>query len=307
MSALQVALADYLTVRRGLGYRLDHDERELRSFVAFCHAHGVRYLTLEAAVAWVTLPVRARRSWLANRMTALRGFASYLHAIDPRHHVPAAELFPHGPHRAVPYLYTEHEIAALMQAAAALPTPLTALTLSTLIGLLAATGLRVSEALAANVEDVELASGTLEVRRSKYGRARLVPLHPATTTALADYLHHRDRLCPHPVSAALFVSLAGTRKRYNHVNQLFVRLRGQVGLTGRSTNCRPRLHDLRHTFAVRTLIDWYRDGGDVQARLPLLSAYLCHREPKYTYWYLQAAPELLAEAARRLEPHGGAS
>jgi integrase/recombinase XerD len=304
MSALQAALADYLTLRRGLGYQLDHDARELRSFVDFCDHHETEFVTVAVAVAWVTMPVGTRPSWWANRMTILRGFATFLHGLDPRHDVPPADLFRHGPHRAVPYLYTDTEIAALTQAAAALPTPMTALTMTTVIGLLAATGLRISEALAADVADLDPQTATLTVRRSKYGRSRLVPLHPHTTTALAAYLRRRDQLCPHPVSEALFLSTAGTRKRYAHVNQMFRRVRNQTGLTSRSTNCRPRLHDFRHSFAVRTLIDWYRDGGDVAARLPLLSAYLGHREPKYTYWYLHAAPELLAEAAHRLEPTG---
>ncbi|HZD15870.1 MAG TPA: tyrosine-type recombinase/integrase, partial [Pseudonocardiaceae bacterium] len=184
MSAMESALVDYRAMRRALGYQLDHESRDLHSFVAFCDHRGTRHVTVEVAVAWVTLPVGTRPSWLANRMTILRGFVTYLHSLDSRHHVPPTDLFRHGPHRAVPYLYTDAEIAALTRAAAALPTPMTALTTTTVIGLLAATGLRVSEALAADVADLDPHTATLTVRVSKYGRARLVPLHPHTTTAM---------------------------------------------------------------------------------------------------------------------------
>jgi integrase len=307
MSALQPALADaladYLAVRRGLGFKLEREAGALAGFVALLDRRGHGHVTVDDAVAWVTLPDGAGRASLANRMTMVRGFATYLHTIDSGHQLPPADLFPHGPHRAVPYLYQDQDITALLAAAGALPMPLTALTVQTVIGLLAVTGLRVSEALALDTGDVDLDGdpAMLTVCRSKLGRSRLVPLHPSTAEALRVYLDRRRQLCASPVSAALFLTTVGTRKRYNHLRQTFARLAREVGIGGRSANCRPRLHDLRHTFAIRTLIDWYRDGGDVQARLPLLSAYLGHREPRYTYWYLHAAPELLGHAARRLE------
>jgi integrase/recombinase XerD len=201
----------------------------------------------------------------------------------------------------VPYLYSDEEVTALIDAAAALRDPRTAQMIRTLIGLLAATGLRVGEALALDVDDLDLTAGVLAVRRSKFGRSRLVPLHVQVMAALADYLRQRGQMWPSPTSTALFLTITGTRKQYAHGRQTFAELIRRVGLAHKTPNCRPRVHDLRHTFAVRTLIDWYRDGADVQARLPILSAYLGHSEPAYTYWYLEAAPDLLAAAAARLE------
>jgi integrase len=189
----------------------------------------------------------------------------------------------------------------LIDAAATLRNPRTALMIRTLIALIAATGLRVGEALALDVDDLDLTAGVLAVRRSKFGRSRLVPLHPQVTAALGDYLRQREQIWPSPTSTALFLTITGTRKQYAHVQQTFAKLVRRVGLAHKTPNCRPRIHGLRHTFAVRTLIDWYRDGADVQARLPMLSAYLGHSEPAYTYWYLEAAPDLLAAAAARLE------
>lgn len=301
MSALATLLQDYLAVRRAMGYKLVKDEVVLTAFVGYLDERGMEVVTVEQAVAFVAAPLGADRAWLANRMSMVRGFAAFLHAADGRHQLAPAGLFPHGRHRATPYFYADHEIAALIKAAAALRVPVTALTISALIGLLAATGLRISEALALDVADVDLAAGMLTVRRSKYGRSRHVPLHPSVVTAITAYLDRRQHLLPDPADPALFLTIVGTRKRIAHVEATFRKLRAATGLAGRSANCRPRIHDLRHAFAVRTLIGWYRDGGDVAARLPLLSAYLGHRQPKYTYWYLQAAPELLAEAALRLE------
>lgn len=301
MSALLTLLADYLAVRRAMGYKLTKDEVVLTAFVQHLTEHGEQFVTVEQAAVFVAAPPGAGPASQANRMSMVRGFAAFLHAIDDRHQVVPRGLFPHGPHRATPYFYDDHEITALIAAAAALPVPVTALTISTLIGLLAATGLRISEALTLDVTDVDLTSEMLTVRRSKYGRSRHVPLHPSVVEAITTYLDRRQQLLPTPVDPALFLTTVGTRKRIAHVEATFRKLRTATGLAGRSANCRPRIHDLRHTFAVRTLIGWYREGGDVAARLPLLSTYLGHREPKYTYWYLQAAPELLAQAAVRLE------
>ncbi len=187
--------------------------------------------------------------------------------------------------------------------AAHLPAPLRVLTLRTLIGLLAATGLRVGEAISLDRGDLDLEAGLLTVRAGKFGKAREVPLHPSSVAALADYLARRDRLRPHPPSPALFISLAGTRLLYSGVHLAFLRLVRHAGLGRRCASCRPRPHDLRHTFAVRTLLEWYRAGADVPALLPRLSTYLGHVSPSATYWYLQAAPELLALAGARLEQH----
>lgn len=304
MSPLGQALADYLRTRRALGFKLDRAERLLAQFVAYLHDHDAEVPTSEDALAWAMSPTDATPRWWAHRLSTVRGFAAYLHALDPRVEVPPPGLLRRGPRRAIPYLYSAADIGALVDAAAALPRPLGAATYQTLIGLLAVTGMRVGEAIRLDRDDLDADhDGLLRVRHSKFGKSRLVPLHPSTVTALRDYLHVRDRLLPAPASPALLTSTAGTRLGYNNVWRTFHRLARQAGLTARSASCRPRIHDLRHSFAVATMLDWYAGGADVPALLPRLSTYLGHADPKHTYWYLQAAPELLTLAAHRLDTH----
>lgn len=235
----------------------------------------------------------------------VRCFATYLHTLDPRAEVPARDLLPVRPQRATPYLYSDEEIRSLIEACRGLRSPLRAATYRTLIGLLAVTGLRVGEAIRLDREDIDFSQGVLLVREGKFGKSRELPLHPTTLQALRSYFRERDRWHPSPSTPALFISPVGTRLLYCNVSWTFLKLVRFVGLKPRSAACRPRLHDLRHAFAVRTVLDAYRNGCDVQARLPLLSTYLGHVNPASTYWYLSAAPELLAMASGRLESHLG--
>lgn len=301
MSALGDALHDYLSMRRALGFKLEHTGRLLSGFVAYAEQADADHVTVELALAWATQPSGADPSWHSARLSAVRCFARYLSALDPATQVPPPDVLPHRPRRLVPYLYSEAEIAALLTAARGLQPPLRAATYVALIGLLATTGMRVGEVIALDCDDVELRHGLIVVRHSKFGKSRQLPLHPTTIQALRDYAAMRDRSGPARRTSAWLVSTVGTRLIYTNVHKVFHQLTWQAGLRPRSTRCRPRPHDLRHTFAVATLLDWYRDGGDVAARLPLLSTYLGHAHPGGTYWYLSAAPELLAEAARRLE------
>ena len=255
------------------------------------------------ALDWARLPAAGDSNWWGYRLAAVRGFATYLHAIDPVHEVPAADLLPQRPLRASPYLYSDAEIAALIGAAQSLSTPLRRATLATLIGLLAATGIRVGEAIALDRGDVELATGRLLVRHGKFGKTRELTLHPSTVHALGRYQRLRDRLAPATGTAALFVSQAGTRLIYCNVHNAFHRLVQLAGLTPRSAACRPRIHDLRHSFAVRSMLDAYAAGEDGQTRLTLLSTWMGHVHPGSTYWYLSASPELMALAGQRLETH----
>lgn len=301
MSTLRQALADYLKMRRALGFKLQREGRLLAGFVDYAEGMGAGSITLELAVVWATQPAGAQRSWHSARLSALRGFARYLSTQDSQTQVVPAGVLPGRSQRAVPYLYSDAEIAAVMAQARRIRTPLRAASYATLIGLLAATGMRIGEAIALDRDNVECDTGLLIVRDSKFGKSRELPLHPTTVHALSAYAQLRDRLCPTPVTPAWFVSTTGTRLIYQNVHFEFHRLAQQAGLRARSTRCRPRPHDLRHTFAVTTLLGWYRDGGDVAARLPLLSTYLGHTDPGSTHWYLSAAPQLLALAARRLQ------
>ena len=300
MTGLRAPLAGYLELRRSLGFSLQREEKLLSQFITWLEDHDAATITTAGALAWVTLPAGASPGWLKFRMQAVRGFAAYLQTTDPAAEIPPPGLLPGGPRRAVPYLYSPADIAALLAQAGQLKTPLRQETLKTLIGLMAVTGMRGGEVVALDDDDFDPGRGLLLVRHAKLGRHRLLPLHATTITALAAYRQLRDLRFPAPRSQALLVSSAGTRLLYYNVGQTFARLARQAGLAARSGDCRPRPHDLRHSFAVGTLLDWCRDDADIAARMPLLSAYLGHAAPAHTYWYLQASPELLAEAARRL-------
>lgn len=302
MSTLHRALEDYLRVRRALGFTLEREGRLLPQFVADLEREGHAYITTALALRWALVPPEISLRWAAARLAMVRGFATYLAAHDPRTEVPPHELLP-PPSRArpTPYLYTEDEIIALMRAAQRLHR-LKAQTYATLIGLLAATGMRVGEAIALNRTDVDHGQGVLVIEQGKFGKARELVLHPTTTAALRAYGAARDRALPAPRSPSFLLSLAATRLHYKNVHLAFLRLVHRAGLAERRP--RPRLHDLRHTFAVTTLVRWYREGVDVEARLPALSTYLGHVAPSSTYWYLTATPELLELARERAQRRG---
>lgn len=305
MSPLRHALLDYLALRRALGYKLQRAEKLLAQFLTYVEAHGEPHLRVATMVAWATLPAGTDRGWAAHRLSVVRRFAAHLHAIDPATEVPPADLLPRRRGRATPYLYSDDEVAAVIAAAATLRIPHRVATYQTLIGLLAVTGMRVGEALALDRGDIDGTEGVLTIRASKFGKSRELPVHPSTVDALRQYLRRRDRPRAAARTAAVLVSSAGTRLLYCNVQWTFHRLVRRAGLAPRSAACRPRLHDLRHRFAVCTILDGYRHGHDTEARLPLLSTYLGHVNPSHTYWYLSAAPELLHLAGDRLQGHVG--
>jgi len=301
---LRRALADYLSLRRALGYKLHNTGRLLDQFVDYLEERGVDTITTEDALTWATLPAEASPHWRSIRLSAVRGFATHLRSSYPSVQVPPAGMLRAGPCRATPYLYSETDITALVHAAAALTPRLRAATYQNLISLLAISGIRIGEAIALDDDDFDLDHGVLVIRDTKFDKTRLVPLHPTATAALTRYRHLRDKLHPLPAaSPALFISTAGTRLFHSNIGLTFARLAAQAGLTARSTSCRPRIHDLRHSFAVASLLDWHTNGADVAAMLPKLSAYLGHTDPKNTYWYLTASPELMALAGQRLDTH----
>lgn len=299
---LRDALNDYLAVRRALGYKLARTEKLLCQFLAYLHEQGQTRVTTEHALTWATL-ASGGDAWRAMRLGVVRGFAAYLHSIDPAHEVIPAGLLPCPPHRATPYLYTDEQIAALMNAAGTLRTTHCAATYRTLIGLLAATGMRISEASGLDREDFDAAAGTLLIAGAKFGKSRLLPLHESTAGALARYLNRTDRPRSAVRTKAVFVSVRGARLAPHTAQGTFQELVRRAGIKPRSTACHPCLHALRHSFAVNTILDAYRTGTDAGHRLALLSTYMGHVDPANTYWYLQAAPELMALAGERLESH----
>jgi len=301
MSSLRVVAEDYLRMRRALGYKLELAGWHLGKFVTYLEQIDATTVTIDDAVTWATSAGTDPSYW-AHRLSIVRQFARHLQTIDPACEVPPSQLLPYRAPRAIPYLYTPEEIRALMRAAGDLEPPLLAANYQTLIGLMAVTGIRLGEAIRLDRDDVDVRHGLLRILDSKFGKSREVVVHDTTMRALQEYARVRDRRFPQPRCEAFLVSLRGTRLRRNCIHHMFARLTRTAGLEPRSAKCRPRPHDLRHAFAVRTLLEWYRDGVDVQARLPLLSTYMGHVNPASTFWYLTAAPELLQLVADRLDP-----
>jgi integrase len=300
MSALSEALRDYLALRRALGHKLAEHERQLTRFVARLDAAGAAFVTMADTLAFVLDPgLDPASTTPAKRLMAVRGFTRYLSAIDPRTEVPPAGLISYRPSRRVPYLFSDEDVAAVVRAARALtPSAFRAETLASLIVLLAVTGMRVGEAIRLDCCDLDWDQAVIKVRDTKFGKGRDVAVSASTAQALAAYRRRRDSR--QPATTRLFVSLAGTPVIYGNFAHTFRQavLAAGVGADG---PMRPRVHDLRHSFAVRTLVGWYRAGLDAEALLPRLSTYLGHREPRNTYRYLTATPELLGHAAARLE------
>jgi integrase/recombinase XerD len=299
--ALRQAAGEYLAMRRSLGYKLQRQGPLLLDFIGYLERAGAATVTIEAAITWATLPAGAAPVWHKRRLIVVRGFAAHLKTLDPECQVPPPRLLPASADRARPYLYSPDEIAALVHAAGTLARPLQAATYQALISLLAVTGLRAGEAIRLARGDVGLDAALITVINSKFGKSRLVPLHPATAGMLRRYAARRDQLCPAPATASFFISATGRPLLISSIDSVFARLLSLAGITAPPGRPRPRVHDLRHTMAVRTLLEWYRSGADVPARLPLLSTWLGHVDPVSTFWYLHASPELLALAARLLE------
>lgn len=312
MSSLHEALGEYLALRRGLGTALLGPGQLLHHFVEFLEAQGARHVTRSLALRWAC-SIQGEPSTWAARLGHVRRFATWLSTIDSRTEIPPAGLLPHRIQRKPPYIYSDDDVERLVQAAARLPSScgrrapggMRGLAFSTLYGLLAATGMRVSEALALDDEDVDLRAGILRIRRTKFGKSRFIPVHESTRRALTRYVRRRDELLPRRPTAAFFVSdrgrrLGGCAARYN-----FAKVSRQVGLRRPAGGYRhgfgPRIHDMRHRFAARRLVEWYRGGVDVEREIPRLATYLGHVHVNETYWYLEAVPELLQLATKRLQ------
>jgi integrase/recombinase XerD len=302
MSALAGRAEEYLRIRRMLGHELAEAARLLPRFAAYLDDTGAEVITVEAALAWAQQPqARPGSKVAARRMTVARGFARHMAGIDPRTQVPPLGLLPYRKRWRPPFIYSDADIQALMaEVPRVVRSPLRAATYQTLTGLLAATGMRVGEALRLERGQVDWAEGVLTVHATKFGKSREVPLAPGTVQALAAYARTRDQQLPGSRTPAFFVSTAGTPAAYSHFGAAFRRIIAASGV-GAGSPVRPRVHDMRHSFAVHTLAGWYRAGEDVSALLPRLSTYLGHRDPVSTYWYLSAAPELLELAAARLQ------
>lgn len=303
MTSLRQAAQDYLSLRRSLGFKLRCAGALLLKFAAFAEARGAEYVTISLALEWATLPPHQKPATRADRMKAVRVFARYQQAIDARTEVPPFGLLPYRPPRARPYLYTDEEIKRLLEATARLQSTkgIRPHTYYCLLGLLAVSGLRISEALALRDQDVDLQAGVLTIRSSKFKKSRFVPLHPSTVNALRHYTQQRDSLIRTRYSDSFFVSDFGRSLEVSAVRRTFYELSRWAGLRQGEINRGPRLHDFRHRFAIQTMIQWYRTGQEVERRLPVLSTYLGHTHVSDTYWYLTHCPELMEWAVKRLD------
>ena len=306
MNDLRTAVEEYLAVHRKLGFKLYQPGNLLHNFVLFAEQESASFITTELALRWATQPKDSQPVWHATRLGVIRRFAKYRSAADPRTEIPPQKLLIACYHRKPPYIYNDDEIKRLIKAAQSLSSPkgLRAFTYSTLFGLLAVTGMRVKEAIGLDRDDVNLTEGILTVRDSKFGKSRFVPIHPSTQKILQHYAVLRDKICPRLKSPAFFVPERGVRLTKWSVRWSFIQLSHQIGLRGPNDSHGPRLHDLRHRFAIQTLIAWYRSGMDIEQNMPKLSTYLGHRHVSDTYWYISAVPELLQLATLRLTEGG---
>jgi integrase/recombinase XerD len=299
--SMRARAEDYLTLRRALGHKMRGYDRMLLAFADRADRAGQRRITTAAALQWASEPQAASPQYRRMRLSVVRGFARHLHTLDPTSEIPPADLIVAPAQRKPPYLYSSVEIAALVHAAGTLAAPLPSAGMQALVSLIAASGLRLGEALGLDRVHVVAHEAVLRVS-GKNDDVRVVPLHETTVAMLTRYAARRDRLCPHTASPAFFVTGTGRRMQQRWVQQTFAKLLIMAEIRVPPGRRRPRIHDLRHTFAVGTLINWHRAGADVHAQLPVLSTFLGHTSTEATYWYLQAVPELLGLAAARLEP-----
>jgi len=292
---------DYLRLRRALGFKLERHGQILPALVAYLEAAGATTVTRELAISWARLPASAHPRHWAARLAIARGFAAYLQTIDPATEIPPAGVFAVRYQRPTPYLWSQRDVCRLLEAARGLRPPLKAASYEALFGLLAVTGMRVGEAIGLELDDVDLDNGVITIREhvAKLERARLVPLHPTTVEALDRYARTRPGLCPKPRSTAFFLSGTGAGIDRSEVSKTLRKITVALGL--RTETVHPRAHDLRHSFALSTLIGWQRSGVQIDERIAVLSTYLGHVSPAETYWYLTATPELMGLAAERLE------
>jgi len=293
---------EYLRFKRSCGYRLDAPGKELMLFARYAALTGHKGpLTTELAMRWAKLPQDANPRYWATRYEIVRRFAEYRFLFNPATEIPPKGLLGPSKRRLSPHIYSDEEIATLLQAASRL-TPSNGLhprTYVTLFGLLVSTGLRISEALNLSHKDADLNTGVLTIKETKFRKSRLVPVHPSTLQALRHYSKLRDSYHPGTRSKTFFLAEKGTPLNYRGVLYIFIKLSRKLGWRDRDK--KHRIHDFRHTFAVRRLLKWYKEGANLDQKILALSTYLGHAQVTDTYWYLSAVPELLAIVSDKFE------
>jgi integrase/recombinase XerD len=306
MKSLATSLDDYLTIRRSMGYKLYETERLLIQFINFLDDKNERHITTALALEWAMLAKNTSRAHCSRRLSVIRLFAQYYQGDDQQTQIPPYHLLSQKPCRSHPYIYSDNEIRELLIASQSLSSHgLREHTYFTFFGLMVVTGCRISELLSLNQDDFSKDNGWIIIRNSKFNKSRLLPLHQSTINQLNKYIKIRDKLHPSPQTNAFFLSDKGIRITKWSTRYAFIQLSKQIGLRSASDSHGPRIHDLRHSFTVKSVLKWYRDGADIDQKIPLLSTYLGHKKPSDTYWYLTAIPELLTQATMRLEKQLG--
>jgi integrase/recombinase XerD len=307
MRDLRKNLREYIDLRRALGFRLRKHERRLSEFITFLEARRTDHITTKLAIAWAMESSKGHKHSCFERLSFIRSFATYVSSMDARTEIPPTGTIRRPAIALRPYIYTREEIGRLMAAARNLFSPhkLRCHTYYHLIGLLATTGMRSGEAVRLANSDVDLAEGLVTIRESKFGKSRVVPLHSTTVKSLAAYKARRDAFLNKVEAPRFFIS--ESRGPISSPHESFREIRWAAGLEETRNRIPPRMHDLRHTFAVQTLLAWYRNGADVERNLPILSTFLGHSHIANTYWYLTSTPELLGAACERLETRWGSS
>jgi integrase len=304
VSGLHESVLGYLELRRSLGFRLKKDEHLLRDFADFMKQRRATHITAKLAVEWARRPASTDANYHAGRLRAVRSFARHHIQNDPKTEIPAAGLLPRQHSTFKPYIFSHEEIERIL-ADSLRPwggaTAFYCLGRYTIYGLLSVTGMRVSEALNLDIGDVDLEEGVLTIRNPKFGKSRLVPVHPTTLAALKRYRQERDAFLAGRNVTAFFVSTHGRRITIFAIDRAFWRLTHRLGLRSASGRVGPRLHDLRHTMAIEVLRRCYHAGDNPERRLPALSTYLGHSHLNFTYWYLHQNPGLMTEAMERLQ------
>lgn len=305
MKSLTTSLHDYINLRRSLGYKLAEPERYLKGFIKFLKKKNCQYITVKLATEWATLPRDAKLATWSQRLSIVRLFARYRTAEDPRTEVPPSYLLSQQPDRATPYIYSEQEIQQLLKACQLLLSKgLRHHTYFTFFGLIAVTGCRINELISLNREDFDVKNRWIIIRNSKCDKSRLLPLHQTTVQQLKKYIKIRDQFPVHDVNA-FFLSDRGIRITEWSTRHVFIQISKKIGLRNVFDSYGPRIHDIRHRFAILTLLNWYREGANINKKIILLSTYLGHKKPTDTYWYVTGTHELLAQATAKLEKNIG--
>lgn len=308
MKPLTLLVQEYLSLRRSLGFKLISTEYVLRWFLAFMEDEHETHIKTETVLRWVHASKAVAPPQRGPRFAIVRKFAQYAHALDPEHEVPPYRLLSPRPGRANPHIYSQGEILRLLEACLAIQSSkgLCRYTCYTIFGLLAVTGMRISEATSLAHDDVDLSGGIITIRKGKFNKTRRIPVHDSTIAALGEYVRHKDQIYPNSQSSAFFLSDSGAPLTSAVLRPMFLSLSRRIGFRKPTDHNGPRIHDFRHTFAVKTVMKWYRVGANVERNMPILSTYLGHVKPSDTYWYLSSIPELVGLAAARMEAYRGA-